>query len=74
MKQAQIALEAWQAYAAEYTEQYVQPRLYNRVGFVDIPQLAARARDDIEIARRWVKGTFPGDTPRANASDVLFRR
>lgn len=74
VKQAQIALEAWQAYAAEYTAQYIQPRLYNRVGFVDIPQLVSRARDDIEIARRWTKGTFPGDTPRTNASDVLFRR
>jgi hypothetical protein len=74
VKQAQLALEAWQAYAAEYTAQYIQPRLYNRVGFVDIPQLASRARDDIEMARRWTKGTFPGDTPRSNAADVLFRK
>ena len=74
VKQAELALDAWQAYAAEYTAQYVQPRLYNRVGFVDIPQLASRARDDIEIARRWTMGTLPGDTPRKNASDVLFRK
>jgi len=74
VRQAEQALEAWQAYSAEYTTQYIQPRLYNRVGFVDIPQLVSRARDDIEIARRWTTGTFPGDAPRRNASDVLFRR
>jgi hypothetical protein len=74
VRHAEAALSAWQAYAAEYTAQYAQPKLYNRVGFVDIPGLASRVRDDIEIARRWTKGTFPADKPRTNASDVLFRR
>ena len=74
VRQAEAAVDAWLAYSAEYTTQYVQPKLYNRVGFVDIPQLASRAREDVEIARRWTPGTFPGDEPRKNAADVLFRR
>lgn len=74
VRQTEIALAAWQAYAAAYASQYRQPVLYNRVGFVDIPALTSKARDDIEIARRWVKGTFPNDTPRSNAADRPFRR
>lgn len=74
VKQAGEALVAWQDYAAAYASQYRQPLLYNRVGFVDIPGLTSKARDDIEIARRWVKGTFPNDTPRSNAADRPFRR
>jgi hypothetical protein len=74
IRQAEKALEAWQAYSGVYTSQYMQPRLYNRTGFVDLPQLISRARDDIEIARRWRPGTFPQDTPRPNASDRPFRK
>ncbi len=74
VRQAEQALEAWQAYSSVYTSQYMQPRLYNRVGIVDLPQLISRARDDIEIARKWTPGTFPEDTPRRNATDRPFRK
>jgi hypothetical protein len=70
----QRAVEAWRDYAKAYTANYIQPRLYNRVGFVDIPALTARAQDDVRIAREWQPGTVLGDTPRSNAADQPFKR
>ncbi|OPZ21240.1 MAG: hypothetical protein BWZ10_00542 [candidate division BRC1 bacterium ADurb.BinA364] len=52
------ALEHWKAYGDAYTSQYVQPVLYNRVGWVDIPKLAENCAADIEIARQWKPGTL----------------
>jgi hypothetical protein len=74
VRHGQSALAAWEAYARAYAAQYAQPRLYNRVGFVDIPQLTSKAREDVEIARRWTPGTFKEDKPRPNAADQPFRR
>ncbi len=70
----QHAVEAWRDYAKAYTTNYTQPHLYNRVGFVDIPSLTARARDDVRIAQQWQPGTIRTDTPRANVADQPFRR
>ncbi|MGE0407248.1 MAG: hypothetical protein AB7O65_13210, partial [Candidatus Korobacteraceae bacterium] len=70
----QSAVEAWRAYANAYTANYTQPRLYNRVGFVDIPALTARAQDDVRMAQDWQPGTIRSDTPRSNAADTPFRR
>jgi hypothetical protein len=68
------AVDAWRDYARAYTANYTQPHLYNRVGFVDIPMLTARAQDDVRIAQQWQPGTIRTDTPRSNAADQPFRR
>ena len=60
----QSALDHWKSYAASYTRQYRQPLLYNRVGWVDLPKLAAKAAADIDIARTWTPGTVPPPPPR----------
>jgi hypothetical protein len=68
----QIALEAWKRYSRAYTDQYKQPVLYNRVGWVDIPGLTSKVEQDIEIARLWVPGTL-ADTLKAPPADKPFR-
>jgi hypothetical protein len=68
------AVQAWRSYANAYTSNYTQPRLYNRVGWVDIPALTARAQDDVRIAQDWRPGTAPSDTPRAGGADRPFQR
>jgi hypothetical protein len=67
------ALEDWKRYGAAYTLQYRQPLLYNRVGWIDIPALAAKAEKDIEIARAWVPGTIK-EQRGARQADQPFRR
>jgi hypothetical protein len=68
------ALEEWKLYARAYTAQYVQPRLYNRVGWVDIPKLTEKVAADIDIARAWQPGTYPDERPRARDADQPFRK
>jgi hypothetical protein len=74
VRNLQSAVEAWRAYAKAYTTNYTQPHLYNRVGFVNIPGLTARAQDDVRIAQQWQPGTVRTDTPRSNAADQPFRK
>jgi hypothetical protein len=52
------ALDHWQAYASAYTQQYVQPVLYNRIGVVDLPGLTTKAAADVQTAREWKPGTI----------------
>jgi hypothetical protein len=66
------ALVHWKRYAAAYTAQYEQPRLYNRVGWVDVHALTSKVEQDITIARLWRPGTGP-DAPAAVGADVPFR-
>jgi len=59
IKHLETALEHWKKYATSYTHQYVQPVLYNRVKWVDIPgKFLQEAAKDIEIARTWTPGTI----------------
>jgi hypothetical protein len=67
------ALTHWRRYAGAYTLQYAQPRLYNRIGVVDIPALRAKAEQDIVIARQWRPGTIP-DSAAARQADTPFRK
>jgi hypothetical protein len=67
------ALDHWKRYAAAYTLQYRQPVLYNRVGWIDIPALTAKAEHDIEIARLWIPGSLGANRPGRQA-DQPFRR
>ena len=41
-----------------YDRQFT-PQLLNRVGTADIPALANKASEDIEIVRTWKPGTEP---------------
>jgi len=72
LKDLQAALDAWKMYARTYTDQYKQPVLYNRVGWVNIPGLTANVEEDIHIGRLWVPGTVP-DTLKPAAADKPFR-
>ncbi|MBI4874112.1 MAG: carbohydrate-binding family 6 protein [Acidobacteria bacterium] len=68
------ALDSWYRYSGAYAAQYMQPRLYNRVGFVDIPALSAKAAEDVEIARRWTPGTVKDAAVKRNSADRPFRK
>jgi hypothetical protein len=57
-----------------YTAQHTQPRLYNRVGFVDIPALTAKALEDVEIASRWKPGTVVDEKAKSRSADQPFRK
>jgi hypothetical protein len=69
----QQALDHWKRYATAYTVQYEQPRLYNRVGWVDIPALTSKVEQDIAIARLWSPGTL-SDAARKRSADTPFRK
>lgn len=49
----------WARYAAIYDSQY-KPALFNRIGFVNIPELIEKTNQDIVIATKWVPGTIKG--------------
>jgi hypothetical protein len=73
IRHLQAALDHWKRYATAYTIQYQQPKLYNRVGWVDIPGLTSKVEQDIAIARLWSPGTEP-DTPKQRRADTPFRK
>jgi len=68
----EAALGHWRAYAATYTKQYRQPLLYNRVGWVDLVQLAEKAAADIEIARDWKPGSVKYSPPAGKNRGSIF--
>ena len=74
VKELEIALANWQAYAAAYTKQYKQPILYNRVGWVDIPALTKKVEADIQMARDWKPGTIQADKIKPAGADQPFRK
>lgn len=53
----QKAKAYWAAYANVYNALY-KPALYNRVGYVNIPQLMSKVEADIIIAKEWKPGTI----------------
>jgi hypothetical protein len=73
VKHLQAALDHWKRYAAAYTLQYEQPRLYNRVGWVDLHALTTKVEQDIAMARLWAPGTVPG-RGGARQADTPFRK
>ena len=68
-----LALQHWKRYAGAYTVQYEQPRLYNRVGWIDLNALTTKVEQDIAIARLWAPGTVP-DQAGARPADQPFRK
>ena len=57
----QEAKQHWAKYAKVYGSLY-KPALYNRVGFVDIPELINKVEADITIAQQWKPGTIKYQT------------
>lgn len=47
----------WSQYAKVYNSLY-KPALYNRVGFVNIPELLSKTEADITMAKQWKPGTI----------------
>jgi hypothetical protein len=74
LRHLQAAAEHWRSYSRAYTAQYTQPHLYNRVGFVDIPALTAKALEDVEMARQWKPGTVVDDQAKRRSADQPFRK
>lgn len=67
------ASRQWRRYAEAYTRQYVQPVLYNRVGFVDLPGFQRWVDDDVAIARFWQPGSIDDDLTNTKRGDRPFR-
>jgi hypothetical protein len=65
------ALGHWKLYATNYARQYKQPLLYNRVGWVDIPQFTDKVAADVEIAKNWKTGSVPPPPPRRRSGSVF---
>jgi hypothetical protein len=70
----QTALDHWKRYAGAYTAQYEHPKLYNRVGWVNIPALTVNVEQDIAIARLWAPGTVPDRSGVPRSADMPFRK
>ncbi|MBD0293771.1 MAG: hypothetical protein ICV84_01015, partial [Flavisolibacter sp.] len=51
------AREHWVKYSRVYNSLY-KPALYNRVGFVNIPELLTKVEADITLAKQWKPGTI----------------
>jgi hypothetical protein len=66
----QQARAHWIKYARIYDSLY-KPALYNRVGFVDIPQLLTKVDADITIASKWKPGTIKYQVK--NTTETPFR-
>ena len=68
------AVGHWQRYASAYTAQYEQPKLYNRVGWVDIPALLKEVENDVLIAELWKPGTLSGQDDMIRPADTPFKQ
>jgi hypothetical protein len=68
------ALKHWQDYATVYTRQYVQPVLYNRTGWVDIPKLADQVVVDVQLARAWKAGTINEGQVKRSGTEAGFKK
>jgi hypothetical protein len=67
----QEAKNHWIKYAEVYNSLY-KPALYNRVGFVNIPELIIKTEADILIAKNWKQGTIKYQ--QKNTTEAPFRK
>ena len=72
VRHLETAVGHWRLYAKAYTAQYEQPKLYNRVGWVDIPGLVLKVENDVQMARQWKPGTITA--PAGRQADTPFRK
>jgi hypothetical protein len=69
----EAALTHWKNYATAYTNQYIQPVLYNRAGVVDIPKQTQDAATDVQLARDWKPGTIQETKIKRSTTEKGFR-
>jgi hypothetical protein len=74
VRHLQAALNHWKEYSSAYTRQYVQPVLYNRTGWVDIPKLAENVAADVQLARDWKPGTIDEARIKRSGTEAGFRK
>lgn len=67
----QEAKNHWILYARVYNSLY-KPALFNRVGFVNIPELLTKVEEDISIAKQWKPGTI--NYQIKNTTEAPFRK
>ena len=70
----EAALSHWKNYSTAYTRQYVQPVLYNRAGWVDIPKLTEKAAADVRMARAWKSGTIDEAKIKRSGTEAGFKK
>jgi hypothetical protein len=68
------ALRHWKNYSAAYTRQYVQPVLYNRAGWVDIPRQTENVAADVQMARDWKPGAIDEARIKRSGTEAGFRK
>jgi hypothetical protein len=66
------AQDHWKRYAAIATSQY-KPQLLNRIGYVDLNDIARYVEADITMAKEWRPGTLRELSPTQKTGDVPFR-
>jgi hypothetical protein len=64
----------WKNYSAAYTRQYVQPVLYNRAGWVDIPKQTENVAADVQTARDWKAGTIDETRIKRSGTEAGFKK
>ncbi len=74
VRHLESALNHWKDYAAAYTRQYVQPVLYNRTGWVDIPRLAEKAAADVRMAQEWKAGAIDETLVQRSGTEAGYRK
>ena len=72
VKHLEIALAHWKHYADIAHSQY-KPQLLNRIGFVNLHEIAGYVEKDIAIAKQWQPGTLKDIPPGPRTADVPFR-
>ena len=70
----EAALSHWKNYSAAYTRQYVQPVLYNRVGWVDIPKRIEKVAADVQQAHDWQPGTINESQIKRSGTEAGFKK
>lgn len=68
----QKALDHWKRYAAIATSQY-KAQLLNRIGYVDLNEIARYVEADIAMAKDWKPGTLRELPQTKKTGDVPFR-
>jgi hypothetical protein len=74
VRHLEAALRHWKNYSVAYTRQYVQPVLYNRTGWVDIPRQTEDVAADVQMARDWKPGTIDEAKIRRSGTEAGFRK
>lgn len=74
MRHLSAALVHWDNYATTYTKQYVQPVLYNRSGWVDIPKQTEDVMGDVEMAKGWKPGTIDEAGIKRSGTEAGFKK